>query len=345
MSDTQTSAPARLAWVDAAKGLAILLVILGHALNGVKDAGLADAAGVVNGASYYIYTFHMAAFFFLSGLFLAPRTARQGYGVLAKIPVNLIWPYLLWGWLLLAVQLVTENYLNRPLGPSGVDLFLDVWRSPPGPFWYIYVLIFYQIVAVVFLRLRAMLWLAPLAVVLFLLAEVVREVDPVLYVGLHFFLFFVIGVLAGSKSEALDSRWKYDSALLALALLVAIVPIAVCAQGVGVRYYDFRLLPVALAGAAALMILARSRWGSSQAWLVYIGERTLPIYVMHVFFTAGARIALTKIGGVSSPAVLVPAAFVAGLVLPLIAYEIAVFLRATKILGLGPALSRRRSAP
>ena len=51
----------RVRWIDATRGIAILITILGHCI------------GVLESCEYrFILSFHMPLFFFLSGCFLRP---------------------------------------------------------------------------------------------------------------------------------------------------------------------------------------------------------------------------------------------------------------------------------
>ena len=63
--------------VDAVKGILIFLVVIGHVLLGTLDENI---------IRYTIYSFHMPAFFFVSGYLLdMERLAGQGYwSVLSK---------------------------------------------------------------------------------------------------------------------------------------------------------------------------------------------------------------------------------------------------------------------
>lgn len=65
-------------WVDIARGIAILLVILGH-------------MGV---ARTFIYAFHMPVFFFISGYLYRKRDGRSLIRYEWK---KIILPYLIWG--------------------------------------------------------------------------------------------------------------------------------------------------------------------------------------------------------------------------------------------------------
>lgn len=70
--DIIKAAPARHAWVDATKGVAIILVVIGHAWRGIDAAGLLQTApaGLFNVIDARIYAFHMPLFFYFPVCFL-----------------------------------------------------------------------------------------------------------------------------------------------------------------------------------------------------------------------------------------------------------------------------------
>ena len=68
----------RIKWIDTAKGLGLLCVILGHL--GVPYL------------STWIYTFHMPLFFFLSGIVFSGRKYRFGEYLKRKMK-SLVLPY------------------------------------------------------------------------------------------------------------------------------------------------------------------------------------------------------------------------------------------------------------
>src|SRR5690348_16805845 len=70
-------AGARSEWVDIAKGLAIALMVLGHVGGGLLAGGILNKHGMFPFLYEWIYTFHMASFMLLAGLFLE-RAADRG---------------------------------------------------------------------------------------------------------------------------------------------------------------------------------------------------------------------------------------------------------------------------
>src|SRR5690606_35564392 len=72
----------RLAWVDAAKGMSILLVVAHHAVSFLHTSGLVPPAVVA--ANTALASMRMPLFFLVSGLFVARPLAAPWRVVLAK---------------------------------------------------------------------------------------------------------------------------------------------------------------------------------------------------------------------------------------------------------------------
>jgi fucose 4-O-acetylase-like acetyltransferase len=52
----------RLAWIDAARGFCIILVVFWHAIGGLIGAGIVTQQSILGNIDYFIYTFHIHAF-------------------------------------------------------------------------------------------------------------------------------------------------------------------------------------------------------------------------------------------------------------------------------------------
>ena len=73
-------AAGRVRWVDVFKGILILLVVFGHAVQGVAaDATLATSVqhDSIKLAKDFVYSFHMPAFFVASGFFAGGLYAKN----------------------------------------------------------------------------------------------------------------------------------------------------------------------------------------------------------------------------------------------------------------------------
>ena len=119
----------RIGWVNAAKGIGILLVVLGH--NQINSS--------IHLFHLLIYSFHMPLFFILSGMFLKPE---QGFWVLAKRRfLSTLRPYLLiigviYTTYLFFSTLSTADLLQRMVKtlfyalPNYYDTWMPLWFLP-----------------------------------------------------------------------------------------------------------------------------------------------------------------------------------------------------------------------
>ena len=69
----------RMAWLDNAKGLGIILVVIGHALGGLIDAQPRSVPSEFRELFFLIYTVHMPLFFLLSGLLVGRRLEKGAW--------------------------------------------------------------------------------------------------------------------------------------------------------------------------------------------------------------------------------------------------------------------------
>ena len=136
----------RLAWVDTARGLGIVLVVLGHALIGLFDASLLPRSGWPWRLYYAVYAFHMPLFFWLAGLF-APRSLdRPAPALLTQWWWRLVWPYLLWSTLQWAVLGLSAGWANHAAELSLARWLALSWR-PISQFWFLQTLLLLQVLA------------------------------------------------------------------------------------------------------------------------------------------------------------------------------------------------------
>lgn len=103
----------RISHIDAAKGLAMILVVIGHC----------HWKGHVAGS--LIYSFHMPLFFIISGLFVREMGVRQS--ILRNV-VSYVRPYLITCGILLVISLVTTALKDA-------DLLDDAWKCLKTAFW------------------------------------------------------------------------------------------------------------------------------------------------------------------------------------------------------------------
>lgn len=86
----------RADWIDAARGLGIVLVVLGHCLRGLVAAGVLADGPVFQIVDRAIYAFHMPLFFLLSGLVFEKAWMQRPFlEFILRWGRRLLWPLVL----------------------------------------------------------------------------------------------------------------------------------------------------------------------------------------------------------------------------------------------------------
>lgn len=132
---------ARIDWVDYAKGICILLVVMMHAVHGYEE--LVGETGWMHAVVEWAKPFRMPDFFLVAGLFLSKSIFGSGKDYFDRKVVHFAYFYLLW----LAIQTVAfeaSELLSDPLGV--VQIYLKALIIPESGLWFIHELaIFYSV--------------------------------------------------------------------------------------------------------------------------------------------------------------------------------------------------------
>ncbi|WP_375175101.1 acyltransferase family protein [Pseudooceanicola sp.] len=316
----------RDATLDTLRGLAMILVVFGHALIGAMAAGYDTP--LVRVLILVIYSTHMALFFAVSGL-LSRGMAQRGWAeVLRRIGVRLLWPYLLWSLVLLSAHYLMSGHTNVAL--TRFEPWTILWH-PPAIMWFLYALI----LAMLLMRLLAPLPHAVMAgagLVLMALAYLV----PLVPLAGRFVGLFLIACAAGPGALARLDRPVWIA--LSGGVMVVVLWLAMAEAGAPLTGYpagSLAYLPALVAG--PFLLLRVSRWMARMqptlaAAFAYVGERTMPIFVTHILITAGVRI-VARAAGVTEWWAIILAATGLGVALPLAALSVADRLGLSRGLG------------
>ena len=281
-----------MAWVDYAKGIGIVLMVVGHVWRGLQCAGYTIPQDTYVFVDLLFYSFHMPMFFFLSGMFAARSVYRPTGEFLSNKARTILYPYILWSLIQGGVNIAISAHTNRPMTTAA--LAYAILLDPYSVFWFLYCLFFCMILILALTKLGAgKLSIGAVAVTLYLSRlAYLRTPWPPFDRLRTFFLYFTLGVL----SSDLAPRWvgKMPSRILGLAGFFTMPAYLVCV------YYHFYnsvvLAPVAAAlGTTAVFVMAilMDRAGVMHMWNE-LGIISLEIYAAHVLGTAGARIVLEK---------------------------------------------------
>jgi fucose 4-O-acetylase-like acetyltransferase len=322
----------RLAFMDAARGIAILLVVLGHVFRGLIDAKL-KGADVLGTPTYFIYTFHIPLFFLCSGLFAERAAARAAKDFLSSLGIRLLWPYALWYCVQVAAITMAGSLVNHAIPPSS-DSYLQVLWSPGGQFWFLYCLLFMQLGAYILLRIggRAAVLVGALMA---LSLNSLFALPPVWSQFCANTIFFALGIAAGGAAEAraLLMRWGRPT-LAAPILAVGWFGFASAMFLRHAGYAGVADIAAGVLGAGAVLTISSWRRIERSAVLGYLGRHSLSIYLLHVLFVAGARIFASKLLHVDSAVLFAPLLLACGVAGPCVVFELSRRLRVTRALGL-----------
>jgi len=317
----------REAWIDSAKGVAISLVVLGHAIRGIQNSEIVPA-GVWDLGDLRIYAFHKPLFFALSGWFYLRSISKRPFAGYV-----IFYPMVIWTYIFLAFKLVAGQYANEPIGLQDI-LVLPI----PGVqhFWFLWDLL---LVSLAFFPLRYLIragapsWAVWALVILGIGAlqflPLSEEVNYWIGSAVRNTPYFLLGILLGHLGATRHASNKAGPvALIVFGALLYVWP-------------SFALSEYRMLGSLVLVtcFLFASAWivpllpKITQSWLATLGMASMAIYVMHTIFSAVVREGLQALD-MNDPIVHLVAGTLIGLLAPVILLGVFRRFGMTRILGL-----------
>jgi uncharacterized membrane protein YcfT len=279
----------RIDWVDYAKGICIIMVVMMHSVLGVEAA--AGQTGFMHPLVAFAKPFRMPDFFLLSGLFLAVVIDRDWRTYLDRKVVHFAYFYLLW--VTIQFGFKAPSFAAEAGWAHAGLMYLQAFIEPFGTLWFIYLL-----------------------PVFFVVTKLTRRVPPLLIFGIaaaleaaHIatgwtvidefcsrFVYFYAGYLFADVVFAWSDRARARPGLaLAGLALWAVINGGLVVSG----FSEWPLISLALglAGAGAIItmgtLLARMQWLN---FLRYCGEHSIVIYLAFFLPMAASRTLLLKTG-------------------------------------------------
>lgn len=324
----------RIQWMDAARGLGIILVVFGHVERGLVSSGIATTAWW-QVADYTLYTFHMPLFFMLAG-FNVPRPLSRGRSEYLKGKLwTIAYPYFLWSLIQGTILVLLTSSTN---GKYGAEELLSIPWKPMSQFWFLWVLMACQLVIAI-VGVRAAV-LAPLAVASFVASQFTQDL---LSHALHSLPFFLAGVLLADRAS--EARPTGPTPIVAVGWAVFAVLVYLSLREVSLDEFEsFWALPASIVGIAVVVWAALMLSGEALDVVAYLGTASMTIYVMHVLASAGLRIIMTKLHVPTVDWLYALACTLVGLVVPLVAHVLLGRFNLLWVLGLAPIPKSKRRA-
>ncbi|WP_079417644.1 acyltransferase family protein [Thiomonas intermedia] len=296
---TTQAQTARTDWVDAAKGIGIVLVVYGHVARGLHTAGLYPDDRAFALVDDVIYSFHMPLFFLLSGLFFQPSLDRYGARRLIGNKVDtLLYPYFLWSLIQGGIQMMLRGSTSTSI--TFGELVRIPWQ-PLDQFWFLYALFFIVVLFGVSLSWgpRGPVAWGLMALLLIAYITGLNPPVPALSYIAHYGVFFAAGVLLAPHLRWLARLHGHAGAALAAAGLFlglqATFHVVAPWMGLGRGLAAFLL---AMGSIFCVMLLAQAVKPAPLGGLQALGRHSLGIYLMHILFASGTRIMLSRVFGV-----------------------------------------------
>jgi uncharacterized membrane protein YcfT len=291
---THSARPAsrRVDWVDYAKGICIVMVVMMHSVLGVEAA--AGQTGFMHLLVAFAKPFRMPDFFLISGLFLGIAIDRDWRTYLDRKVVHFAYFYVLW--VTIQFGFKAPMFAGETSWSHAGLLYLESFIEPFGTLWFIYLLPVFFVVTKATRRMpplliwtiAALLEMAHVAIGWTVIDEFCAR-----------FVYFYSGYWFAGYVFALSDRARAHPAwALAGLALWALVDGGLVVSGSS--EWPLISLGLGLAGACAIVItgtlLARMRWLD---FLRYCGEHSLVIYLAFFLPMATTRTLLLREGWIA----------------------------------------------
>ena len=291
---SSTSNPmGRIPYIDALRGFAIVLVVLGHTIQ--YSAKNFDDLPLFR----IIYAFHMPLFMFISG-FVYHHEARNPWPFLRKKFLTLVLPFLSW-------LLISFLWFNPITASHAVEFLVGVIKSPDaGGLWFLWVLFLINVV-MAFSQAIAPGRAALGALCFFVAMNALVVAAPsanVLGLGLlcWHLLFFLIGhvwaqklpgsapsitvsVISALTFAVLVTIWQRSGNNIIEGYFLHLPHIALAILLRGNNYATALCAIVALMG---FFRVIAEEFGANFTKLRFLGSITLEIYATHIYFLSAA---------------------------------------------------------
>ncbi|MBV8576407.1 MAG: acyltransferase family protein [Acetobacteraceae bacterium] len=289
MGSGTTGAAGRVDWVDYAKGICIVMVVMMHSVLGVEQA--AGETGFMHPLVAFAKPFRMPDFFMISGLFLSLVIDRDWRTYLDRKVVHFAYFYVLW--VTIQFGFKAPGFAAESSWSNVGFLYLESFIEPFGTLWFIYLLpIFFVVIKLTRKFPPLLIWV----VAALLESAHVATTWTVIDEFCARFVYIYTGYVCADYVFALSDRARANPPVA----LAALVLWALADGGLvwlGASEWPLISLMLGLAGACAIVtigtLLAHMRLLN---FLRFCGEHSIVIYLAFFLPMASTRTLLLKTG-------------------------------------------------
>lgn len=279
----------RVAWVDYAKGVCIVLVVMMHSTLGVEAA--LGTEGWLHAVVAFAKPFRMPDFFLISGLFLARTIDRDWRAYLDRKVLHFAYFYVLWVTIQFAVK--SPGIAASESAAAALALYAEAFVQPFGTLWFIYLLPIFFVTTKLVRRVPPLVvFIAAASLESARIAAGSVVIDEFASRFVYFYAGYVFAPHVFAFAQTVQARSR--AAILGLAAWAVLNGVFVT-QGWAAWPLISLVLgffgALAVVAAAALMAKADLLWS-----LRYCGRNSIVIYLAFFLPMAAARALLLKTG-------------------------------------------------
>ncbi len=286
--------------IDVARGLGIILVVLGHAFPDASAAGGQEAMGNISRVIFNtIYSFHMPLFFFLAG-FVAVKILDMNDGhekgkYIAGRARRLLVPYLMAALLYLPLKIILARYANNPYDIRELWRLIIGW-NPNYAMWTLWTLFAAAVIGVIVATKKNIGILSVAGILCGIILYDIPLGESGIPMLLQNFGYYFVGLWACMNYETMKKK-LFRKSVVAGAAVVFILCNMISQY---LKYYNYRgetvfLRGTALSGILLVLFLSvrmvdRREDGVLTKGFLCCGNYSMDIYIISTFIQPLVRI-------------------------------------------------------
>lgn len=292
--DSTNKSLSRIKWIDACKGFAIFLVVVGHVADGYIRSNIFENYnnGIILIHSI-IYSFHMALFFLISGYTFKIAYLKEERIKKNKIKTQLINIFIIFTIFTILQWVVKYMFKNVVNTEFTVHDLLLMYIKPMAPYWYLWDLFIFYIIGVLIYKYkdnqRLIIGILFLSTIICSVIFWTTSVFWSIFKFLLFLLCFIMGIFW--------DKIKKDNFKLIISIL------GICSYNIAniicnneiINHILYVINTLSIVYIIIYIFSKIPKLGNSKI-LNYLGQHSLEIYVLHCFFTAFNRTIFIKLG-------------------------------------------------
>ncbi|WP_371029171.1 acyltransferase family protein [Pseudoclavibacter sp. JSM 162008] len=268
----------RETWMDALRGIAMLLVVLFHAGTGVAYFGDFYPRGI-EVFNEIVEPYRMPTLMFLSGMLLYKSLNKRATVYFSGKARKIAWPYFLWSMvgLALAGDLAASYILRIAYNPAETHL------------WYLWFLLIFYTAAWVLRKVPSI----AIALVALAASQFLPEAFR-LEKAAFLFAFFMLGSYYSQHRQHINA-WVNKPLTITLAVVAAALASYASVEGLKVVYEPLYALGVVGMIAIAMNLVPRIRRGRTRSALEFLGRNSIVLYIVHLFAIRAAGTVMARV--------------------------------------------------